>query len=335
MGNCLVTKLKGTVDNNNLLKLGEIAIRFDVAETVSDDFLAIRVDTQEAGVARVINGTFMNADRSAAEGTTKNLAAQSSNILRVSNTGATLIIPNKYTSMILPNAQSWFHKGIHFDLNEVFVGKTFSGTGIPYRGMEDMTGDFKALKGNFTYIDLMNCFSFGGDINEGDFVVSADVNINSSKVTGVFANSFIDKSKATITGINIQGSKIADDIANIPVMPSLLTFRLTYADLFGNIANFPHLENMIYLEIHGNTNIEGDIAALYIPNTVETVNVQNTSITGALEDFAQACVTRGRTSGIIKVNIGGTTITVNGSHSEQWYWQIVFNGSGYELVSGW
>lgn len=338
MDNCLVTKLKGVVDNDNLLKLGEMVVKFDVAETVSDDFLAITVSNTKPCVATVKNGTFMNSDYSASEGTEKSIPADTAVVLRVSNTGADVHITEKYTLNVSYATYGYFHKGIHFNLTEdTRYGYNTFNEGIILRGFEDMTGELNKLKGSFTWFDLTNCFSFGGTIN-GDFTVANDFNGNSTLIGGVFANSFIDKSKAFIQQISIQQSAIYDDIANFPVCSQLNLLRLSGGNkLYGNIANFPQLPLLQYLYFDDIRNISGELSSLYAANTMVDLGVFNTGITGSLEDFAQACVGRGRTSGTLKINLGGTAITYQGvpATNTNWYWTITFNGSGYTITSGW
>lgn len=338
MRNCTVTKLKGVVDNDNLLKLGEMIVKFDVAETVSDDFLAIRVNNTKQCVATVKNGTFMNSDYSASEGTEKTIPAATDVILRVSNTGAEVRITEKYTLGVYYATFGYFHKGIHFNLTEDthFGYDTINNMGVGFRGLEDMTGELNKLKGSFTYADFVNCFSLGGTIN-GDFTVANDFNCNSELVGGVFANSFIDKSKAFIKQVNMQQNVICDDIANFPVCPQLNQMYLNGSKLYGDVANFPQLPLLQLLNISKQRNIVGTLSSLYVANVMTQLAIANTGITGSLEDFAQACVGRGRTSGTLKIDLGETAITYQGAPATNtnWYWTITFSGSGYTITSGW
>lgn len=340
MENCLVKTLKGTVQNDSLLKIGETAIKFDVATTVSDDYLAINVQPLNNKTIKVYtkNGTFMNSDYSVADGTEKTFAPGNVYTLRVSNTGTTLIIADKYNIRISPAHGSFDHKGIHFNLDDTRWGEASGGGSLSYRGFSDMTGNLhKCFNGAYTAIELTNCFSFGGSIN-GDFSVAQGFNCNSTHIEGKFANSFIDNSKTNITTLDLQNSAVSDDIANFPLCSALNVLRISGSSkITGNIANLQHMDSLTRIEI-SNLSLTGSLPSLYVGNNVTDLYIDGMQgVNGSLEDFAQACVNRGRTSGTLKVLLTNTSVTYNGELAANVNpnWKIVFSGSGYTITPGW
>lgn len=331
---CINTQYLAVIDNDSLLGLGEMVVKFDLAQTVSDDFLAVQVINSKPFNAKVINGTFMNADYTASEGTEKNLDANTNYVLRVSNTGAKLHLSEKYTLKVFPPHTSYNHGGIHFNLTDDTAYSYAPQSGnIALRGMKNMTGELNKIKGTFGYADFIGCSDFGGTIN-GDFTITQGFNMTSSGVSGVFANSFIDKSKASITSVNIQDSKIADDIANFPVCSQIVLITLSNSPyITGDVANFPHMDSLQYLYLDSISNLGGVLANLYAKSLVE-LKVNNTAITGSLEDFAAAQVASpiSRTSGTLVVTcngiitLGGTAVA-NGTTKT-----ITFSNGSYSIA---
>lgn len=303
MGNCLKTQLKESVDNNNLFKMGEFAITFDVAEAASDDYLAISVLYDIAASARVINGTFMDDTYTSPEGTTKSINAEEVTVLRVSNTGATLILSDKYNIKYLnPITDSYDHKGISFNINELKY-TTFD-YNLYWKGLTDIKGDINNIKGNLNIINLINCFGVSGSINGSINPLNTFI-CNSKDINGLFANSFISSNAATLTNVQIQNSNIIDNIANIPLM-----------------------DNLTELILSDNNKLSGYIDNLNVNNTKNIeINLSYTAVEGTLEGFANNCITNGRTSGTITIIGTSSGITYNGETFEGTKTIIFSNGS--------
>jgi hypothetical protein len=62
MGNCLVTKLKSTVDNNLLLKLGEFRIDFEGTGVENQSLEDLMSSSPEQVVLRALEGEFVDAN---------------------------------------------------------------------------------------------------------------------------------------------------------------------------------------------------------------------------------------------------------------------------------
>ena len=112
---------------------------------------------------------------------------------------------------------------------------------------------------------------------------------------------------------------------------------LTGTKLYGDIANLPQMPLLQLLYFDKQRNITGTLSSLYASNVMSDLRIGETGITGSLEDFAQACVGRGRTSGTLKIDLHETDITYQGvpATNTNIYWTITFNGSGYTITSGW
>ena len=120
--NCLVTKLKGSVDNPELSKIGDIKIYFGTVATPSVDTNAINVRAVNGDLTcRVVNGYFTDSTFQQNLGTTKTIPNWEGENLYISNTGAELFIPNKYenVSYILFAGDEWERQNIVMDISQL------------------------------------------------------------------------------------------------------------------------------------------------------------------------------------------------------------------------
>ena len=154
--NCLVTKLKGVVDNPNIPILGELRIEFLAVESPTKYSQEVTLEFTENTEVHVLNGTFVDENLVDTGDTSKTVKTQ--NILYVSN-GSTLCISNKYAIKVL---------NIYGDDNR---NKFFNLSDLSYS---------TAL----TTLDVMNT-SVVGDLSDIENLVNVrSLNISRSSITG-------------------------------------------------------------------------------------------------------------------------------------------------------
>ena len=92
MGNCLVTKLKGVVDNDNILKLGEIRFLTSKSDSINRCYLSF---TESTTVKIINDGHFYNSTTSDL-GKNLSLLPQQSSVNTKVSPGSLIQINNKY-----------------------------------------------------------------------------------------------------------------------------------------------------------------------------------------------------------------------------------------------
>lgn len=92
MGNCLVTKLKGVVDNDDILKLGEIRFLTSKSDSINRCYLSF---TESTTVKIINDGHFYNSTTSDL-GKDLSLSAQQSSVGTKVSPGSLIQINNKY-----------------------------------------------------------------------------------------------------------------------------------------------------------------------------------------------------------------------------------------------
>ena len=102
MGKCLITKLNGIVNNDNIQKLGELRLQLLPVSSPTADTEAITLKfSKNTSVAISGNAYFTDSALSANKGKTVNFTGNNSQLIHVSNNDGYLSIPDKYDIMTL------------------------------------------------------------------------------------------------------------------------------------------------------------------------------------------------------------------------------------------
>lgn len=291
---CFVTSFDAIVDDDNLMKFGEMRMYFPELSQPSLQQQSFAIMTSEDMTLTAIEGYFtdnsLTVQTSVVEmSITKNVW----NNVFVSN-GAVISIPNKYK----------------------ITGFSMRGSGTPpstpnkYINIDDLEFSSGLLYLNLRYSDSIgNLESLVGkplaDVDFRDTRVSGEL---ASLNGGTFSSLFLSgrgEFKLTkplaqlnsLINISCQSDLMVGDIANTNAITSLETVSITGATnkggkMYGNIGSLGSLINLTKIEFSNNPNIVGDV-----------------------EDMLDTMYNSGsgRTSGTLKINCGNTGIKYNGS----------------------
>lgn len=258
MGNCLVTKLKGSVNNDSLPILGEMRIK--VLSGYNDDNRQIRlfVDSQKDLVAKVVkgSGTITNLE-SGASGQTVTIYAGTSPYIQFSNGDFEVSVTDRYNINGLgykPGTDNEA-KGYSIDASQLtYVGGHWYLGGNKFYG--DWNGDYSKLAGIYcTDVSEMptwhldRCkfenlvsFNLSSKVAEGSIMAFANcVNLASIKcfmagLTGDVASlaaALWSKGKTSgtlewvgsISGVTYNGQPLASDTFYVDFTPSGYSLR--------------------------------------------------------------------------------------------------------------
>lgn len=330
MGNCLVTKLKGTVDNNNLSKLGEIKIHFNQVATPTVDTNGIKLSsTYQALSLRLNNGYFTNSTFTQNLGNTALIPAWTTNkIIYVANVDCNLFISGKYDSISLIShaGNEWFNTNIEVNIEDFSYMRYLKILNL--RGMT-VNGDIDKL---YTDVEFSRFESANSNIH-GDLT------------------KFINNIKSSNCEITCHGDITLDiNSLNNPVILKLYIYKskkitgslshlasMTYHTDSRN--NFPTSLSLVSDDASGVTGAVSDLTNYFDvnPNAPADNLVCNLgscqNITGTLESLCNALVTKGKTGGTLTFTVNmQSAVTINGEAPTKTTYTVTFTNSGYTIA---
>lgn len=253
MEKCLVTKLKGAVDNQELLRIGEIGLDVDISTPA-----ALELITNVKCTLRIIGDGYFTNESNGNLGTSFQVPASTESVIYVSAGKYKIAISDKYDF----NSVRFSKKGTRdynlnpsVDIDSFKYSKNITVLNIGNKVYGDMSA-LKDLK-NITFLSI-NSPSVVGDISTLQDMkkLNSLYLIGCSGIVGDIAAlkgkniSFIDLSKTTING----------DIANLSSCTSL--HHINASGVFtGNISVFKNASNLNYVTL-GNSSLTGDLAKL-------------------------------------------------------------------------
>ena len=288
MGNCLVTKLKGVVNNDNLEPLGGMYIWFDHVDNPTAQTQKMRIIMREVTTLVAVEGYFTDSTLSENLGTTKEVDSNTSVDIYVSN-GAKILIPNKYSINVIDVSEGEYptdNKNKRFDIeNLAYCTDPYC---IGYVSRTSVFGDISKVKwlGSQTpKYQYFNQTDIYGDISDCAWLLDcAHLNIASSQIKmniaklsqGIFVDTWLNDSgvygvlpenfaSPRLRILNLYNiDEVSGDVKNLPVSTKLQSINITNSpNLQGNIADFaerliqagwsPETSGVSYLGINNDT----------------------------------------------------------------------------------
>lgn len=235
----LITKLNGTVDNDDLLAIGQIKLNVSkrANQTVANSYSALKFEGDKNLHVRIVgNGFFTSEDFSENKGTSLKVYPNTVNGFYVSNTDCTIILEDKYNLALLNTPNSFELDGLRYSkkLTELF------GTNV--------SGDISNLKSltALTKLNISGTNVIGNIASLKSLTALTKLNISGTNVSGDIASL---KSLTALTGLDISKTNVSGDIANIYFALSGTTKEFSVAscnNLSGNLASLPN--NILFLD---------------------------------------------------------------------------------------
>ena len=213
MGNCLKKQLKESVNNSNLLKLGELVLKMHQVETPTSDksILTIGNSTDTPCIVSVSNGGAFVLDYSDINDQSKHLTS-----LEISDATRTLYFINANFDIHISNK---------YVVSELSFGYN-SSIGGNYIDMKFMPVLVIVTVQHSMYFDGdVNDLLDNGNIGHGIFT---EIRASRLKLSSVAKNT-------NATTIILGGSDIQDDIAILAPLTSLTALNVGSTDVFGTV----------------------------------------------------------------------------------------------------
>lgn len=181
---CLVTKLKGKVNDSSLLKLGEMRLSINKDITPEESTRSLRVIFKKSTVLEALDGYFTDANFSNNLGKTSNCLATVQNTFIVSNEDCTISL-NKYLLQNIRRNGYIKKMQLSFDIADL---KYSSLTSI-YLPNTQVSGDIAALGNltNLTKLDLSNTKVSGDIAALKNLTLLTSVVLSNTQVSGDIA----------------------------------------------------------------------------------------------------------------------------------------------------
>ena len=255
MGKCLVTKLKGAVDNQNLLRIGEMRIKFNKVSNPTDTTQCIILKVSRDTKIEIIGDGYFT-DSSLAQNNGKNLTilANVSTEVYVSNNDIEFSIPDKYAIANI-SVKEQYRGNASFDIE----GLKFS-TSLTNLYLTNMPayGDIAALK-NLTAL--------------------TNINLDNTQISGDIAAL---KNLTALTKLTASNTQISGDIAALKNLTALTKLTASNTQISGDIAALKNLTALTNINLD-NTQISGDI--INLKNLTKLTNMQFKNVTGLTGDM--------------------------------------------------
>lgn len=247
MGNCLITKLKGIVQDEKLLKIGEIRFGVHKVSSPSDNTQYCKFISTRSQKINIVGGHFSDSSLTQNNGNSGNITANQQFGFLISNDDSTIILSDKYA---LTNITSYAIDD--FDLSSIKYCKELQELVLIRAGV---TGDLKDLSGlsKLTNLTLKSEFATG-DISDIINLPLTTFQLESSLITG----DITILSGKELSTIEIGGTSISGSINNL-TFPSVVWFTSNTA-ITGDLGTVTFNTDGSKFNLNGNVNLGCDLS---------------------------------------------------------------------------
>ena len=288
MNKCLITKLNGIVNNENLLKIGEFRIKIDKVQTPSTSNRSLAIGVNIPTNIRIIgSGYFTDENLSADKGKSLLLNPKSLNYIYVSNDDITISIENKYNltrfncnAVQNPWDVGMNHANIHINIEDFKYSTALTGLGL---SSTSVSGDIAAVK-NLTALTslVLNSTSVSGDIAAvKNLTALTGLGLSSTSVSGDIA---AVKNLTALTGLILSSTSVSGDIAAVKNLTALTSLALSSTSVSGDIAAVKNLTALTGLAL-SSTSVSGDIAAVKNLTALTSLNTRFSNVNGDISNI--------------------------------------------------
>ena len=234
MGNCLVTKLKGSCNNPELLRLGEMRIKIKKVDNPTDHTQGFGIMVSKPVTLEIVSeGYFTDKTLSENKGKTLTLNNSIINSVWVSNNDVTIAILDKYSLLGLfcyydGEAGNVYSENISINISDLTNSVNMNTIYLPG---SQANGDISALK-SLTKLS---------DINLSNTLVYGDISA---------LKSLTNLSAFTLGG---KKSNLIGDLSSLSNLNKLKECFIRYSTLNGDLAKMPANLSFISLEDNSNT----------------------------------------------------------------------------------
>ena len=288
---CLVTKLKGVVDDSSLTRIGELRIGISQVELPSDKTQSFNfVFKKNARLEIIGNGYFTDRSLTANKGKTLDIVANTSTDVYVSSGNLEIAILDKYSlgrvifGHVVDAVNSDQMNNRFIDINDLKYSTELTNINV---SSNKTTGDLSAFQNLTELVDLSiaNSQVFGDLSSIKNLTKLTLLYVNNTKVSG---NISAISNLVNLTVINMIGAEqLSGDLSSLSGLTKLegLTIYNT-PQISGDISA---LENATKLRSIKLDNMHGDLGSLSGMTGLGYCSLKKSTITGDLAKLADTC----------------------------------------------
>lgn len=264
---CLVTKLKGTVDDTSLLKMGEMRLKKSMVSSWNDKVQSFVIKFNEPVTLSIIgDGYFTDKEGTTNKGKNLSISTGNSVSVYVSNGDFEISIPNKYAI-----SRFNFNSGEGDDTldAEMNKSKSFDVASLNYSN-------------DLAYLSLANTGAYG-DARGWNFPMLENVYLaNSDIVLNTKAIGTLKLVKDVIANaLNIDG-----DISELSGLTAIQTLNLSQTDISGDVASLSGLDTLLVLNINNCASVYGSLSSFTSLTKLTQLNLSYTGVTGSVDSLS-------------------------------------------------
>ena len=228
MGNCLVTKLAGIVNNPSLLKLGELKLTSNLTSIGnSGDYIRVDGSTDKPVTLKMETGYF-RASKSSNDSIGTELTVNSASEIFPSTGEHVISVSPKYNIQWLQN--------VAMNIDDLIFSKDLKSLAL----LPSSYGDISSLK-DLTELSLLitdNSKLYGDISSLKDLTALSSLSMLNTQLSGNIA-SFALLTNLNVFELSSNVGKIVGDISSLKNLSKLERFKMLYRDIYGDLATIP------------------------------------------------------------------------------------------------
>lgn len=290
MTKCLIIKLNGQVDNNNLYRIGELRIKFSKVTSPTDKSQGISVSFIKDTKLEILgDGYFTDQALSANKGKTITVPANTLTKVYVSNSDLYLCIMDKYAlaslsfTPLLDDTTGYYAKNKELNLEELKYSTRISKLVIY---SSKAYGDVSSLKNltNLSYV-RMDSTDISGDISS----LKNLTNLTYLEIgfTNVSGNISALSNMTNLTYLGADSTAISGDVSSLERLVKIQFLMLRDVMLSGDVSALGGMTSCLYLYVSG---VSGNITSFSRLTKVNVISLTKSTISGDLAGIPSSCV---------------------------------------------
>lgn len=284
MNKCLVTKLKGSSNNTELLKIGEMRIKLAKSPSTTSGKCFTLKFKETVTINILGEGYFTDSAYSENKGNTlvcnKNIPVK----VYVSNHDMEISIPNKYalTSFFSNDNNEANSNGVisaYLDLDSLKYSK-----GVEYIVADGIhtTGNIDSLKelSSLVYLNLGNSEATGNINALKNLVKLSYLSLNNTNLEG---NIDAFKGLTSIGVLSLNNTKLSGNIDSIKELSNLSNLSIIDSNITGSINSLSKMKKLIGLNLqNANSKYTGSINGFNDFTRLSSISIKYAKLTGDL-----------------------------------------------------
>lgn len=270
MANCLITKLKGSVSNKEILRIGEMRIQFDKVKVPTEGTQGFTVGVNAPVTLEIIgDGYFTDNTLVTNKGKTQELPAGRSTIW-VSNSDLLVAVLDKYKVNVV----------------EVYYP---NGGVSSFASNKHLNLDAFKYSVNFDSMDLSGTQTSGNVEDLKNLTAIRSLSLRNTKVSGNVGEL---KTLAAVDNLSLNNTQVSGNVGELSALTKLVNFYINNTQVSGNVGDLKTLTKARQINL-SNTKVSGNVGELSTLTALENLFLDNTLVTCNMSDLKKVVSLKG------------------------------------------